>query len=144
METLQVLSPTHTLRTTVSFNSCRCSLRSCVSVCASFISSRYIFQCPFTCWLLVTCSLVFSNAMFSRPLSVSLKPALGASLYQPFLLLLFIHCLWAYLNELPLNIKSRILTSIKAQMNLHARTHAAHTHTHTHTYSLTRSFIQSA
>lgn len=117
-----------------------------VCVWASLIYSRYVVHCPFTCWLLFTCSHIFkcpihllslSHALRPLRISLSLSLVLGASLYQPFLLLLFIHCLWAYLNELPLNIKSRILTSIKAQMNLHARTHAAK-----YTFTHSRSFTQ--
>lgn len=131
METLQVLSPSHTL--------CVCSSSSSssfVSSSASFIYSRYVVHCPFTCWQLVTCSHILKYP-FSYTLSLSYS-SFWRWVFRPInhFSLLFIHCLWAYLNELPLNIKSSILTLIKAQMNLHARAHAAHIHSLTHSQYL--------
>lgn len=75
METLQVRSPSHTLRASISFTSCRCSLCSwaCVCVCVSVSYFQSLYS-PMPIYMLTACYLLsyFQMPCFSRSRSVPL------------------------------------------------------------------------
>lgn len=128
--TSSLISRSHTPHFHTFFCCCYCCS---LCVCTLHIYICYVVRYPFTCRLHITCSHIFKC-----PYTHEYTRVAGTLDFHPskqfFVTIVYklirMSCHGA--------LKTRILTSIKAQMNLHARTHCTELHCTAYSLSVTR------